>query len=333
MQEGIVVAQQLQVMQNGDVWLGGFYGNGTVDFGNGVALDVYGDPDLAEYFLVRYNANGEAQEVLNFNSPNEDFFLAEIAGAPDNSLLIINDFQAVLRKDSTVFKQTPSRGALLSRYGNGQFSQEAFIPYPNLNSAPITSVAVSSYGQFFTGGMFGSTSLNVPGGPLQNQGNQDLVLIAGSTPWQPTKGFQFGGQGFEVILNFYYGHSIRTDAAGNVYLAGIFSDMTLSGFKQTGFGVFVGKINSQSVGADEPEDSTMPLVVEPNPSGGAFRISFLQADPEGILVVQELHGKTWLRRTVSGPSVDLDLDLPAGAYTCIFYGKNGVEHGMVMVTR
>jgi len=332
-QDGIIVAQQLQVMPSGDVWMGGFYGNGSIDFGNDVALGLYGDPDFAEFFLVRYNANGDAQEAINFNSPNEDFSLAEIAAAPDSSLLIINDFRSVLRKDSTVFKQALLHGALLTRYRNGQHSQEVFIPYPNLNSAPMTSIAVSSNGQFFSGGMFGSQSLSVPGGPLQNQGNQDLVLLTGPTPWKATKGFQFGGEGFEVILNFYYGHSIRTDASGNVYLAGLFEEMNLSGFKQPGFGIFVGKINSETVGADEPEISATPLVIEPNPSGGVFRVLFAQSEPKGVLVIQDLHGKTLLRRAVSAPSVDLDLPLPVGVYTCIFYGEKGVERGRVMVIR
>lgn len=338
-QEGIAVAEQLEVAVNGDVWVGGYYGNGPIDFGNNISLPVYGNPNFLEYFLVRYNADGEAQEALNFNSSNELFFMPEIATTPDSSLLIVHDFRKTLRSGSDLLRQTTGNGAILTRYKADSIFLVTFIPYGNdqmgnIVSTPIASVAVGSDEQFVTGGYFGSFSLFTPGGNLQNQGCSDLVLLSGNlgAPWQ--KGSRFGSGGCEGIVNFYPGHSMRTDVDNNLYVCGLFAEeMNLGGVNQKGYGLFVGKMTGWTVGATEPEILAEPLSVQPNPTSGAFRIAFSQPNPEGVFLIYDVQGKTVFRSEVNALALDLHLSLPNGAYLCTFLGKKGVERGMMLVNK
>lgn len=340
-QDGIAVAEQLQVTANGDVWVGGYYGNGPIDFGNNVLLDVYSDPNLLEYFLVRYNADGEAQEALNFNSSNELFFMPEIAATPDTGLLIVHDFRSNVRQGTQMLRQTPANGALLTRHKSGSTSLAAFIAYGGSTTAPISipiaSVAVDGRGQFVTGGFFGSASLTTPGGVLQNAGGcSDIVLLVGYPDSVAKKGHRFGsGSGCEGIVNFYPGHSMRTGAGNSLYICGLFAgEMSLGGVNQEGYGLFLGKMTG-IVTATEPEPRlmAMPLSVRPNPTSGAFRVAFAQPDPEGVFMVYDVQGRAVFRAPVSAAALDLHLPLPPGAYLCTFFGKKGTERGKVLVSK
>lgn len=340
-QEGIAVAEQLEVAFNGDVWVGGYYGNGSIDFGNNVTLSVYGDPNFLEYFLVRYNSDGEAQEALNFNSSNELFFMPEIAAAPDTSLLIVHDFRKILRNGPDLLRQTPANAAILTRYKAGKISLATFVPYGGSQtdpiSTPIASVAVNKGGQFITGGYFGSKSLLTPGGVLQNAGDacSDIMLLSGDPEETAKVGYRFGGgDGCEGILNFYPGHSMRIDADSSLYICGLFAEeMSLGGVNQGGYGLFLGKMAGLVSAASEPEILVRPLTIQPNPTSGAFRVAFSQSDPEGIFMVYDVWGKTVFRSEVSTPALDLYLNLPDGAYFCTFLGEKGVERGMLLMNK
>lgn len=341
-QEGFAVAEQLQVAVNGDVWVGGYYGNGSIDFGNNVFLNLYSNSDQLEYFLVRYNADGEAQEALNFNSTNPLFFMPEIAATPDTGLLIVHDFRFNLRQGSELLRQTANNAATLTRYKAGAISLVAFIGYTGSTtepiSTPIASVAVGSQGQFVTGGFF-TSSLVTPGGVLQNAGDcADVVLLTGHPDFTARKGYRFGGtNSCEGIVNFYPGHSMRTDTDNNLYMCGLFADgMSLGGVflpDQT-YGLFVAKMKG-AISATEPEPPllTEPLSVQPNPNSGLARVSFGQPDPEGIFVVYDARGKTVFRAPVQASPFDLSLALPPGAYICVFFGKKGTERGKMLVGR
>jgi hypothetical protein len=338
-QEGFAVAEQLQVAVTGDVWVGGYYGNGSIDFGNNVILDVYGNPDLLEYFLVRYNAEGEAQEALNFNSTNPLFFMPEIAATPDTGLLIVHDFRFNLRQGAELLRQTAANAAMLTRYKSGAMSPAAFIGYTGSTlepiSTPIASVAVGSLGQFVTGGFFTSFSLTTPGGVLQNAGNcADIALLSGHPDSILRKGYRFGGgNGCEGIVNFYPGHSMRADAANHLYMCGLFAEgMNLGGVFQDGYGLFVAKMKGAiSATAPEPPLLAAPLRVQPNPNSGAARVAFSQPDPEGIFVVYDAQGRAVFRASVQASPLDLHLALPPGAYVCAFFGKKGTERGKMLV--
>lgn len=340
-QEGLAVAEQLEVAVNGDVWVGGYYGNGAIDFGNNVLLEVYGNPDLLEYFLVRYNADGEAQEALNFNSTNELLFMPEIAATPDTSLLIIHDFRFNLRQGSELLRQTASNAAMLTRYKSDSISLVAFVGYSGSTtepiSTPIASVAVGSLGQFVTGGFFKSSSLITPGGVVQNGGNcADMVLLTGHPDSTLKKAYRFGGgASCEGIVNFYPGHSMRTDTDNNLYICGLFAEeMNLGGVSQDGYGLFVAKMKG-AISSTEPEPPLLaePLSVWPNPTTGIARIAFSQSDPEGVFLVYDVWGKTVFRTEVKTSPLDLNFSLPPGAYVCTFLGKKGTERGKMLVSK
>ena len=329
--QAVAVSQQLIAAPGGGAWVGGYYGNGSIDFGNNVPLDIYGDTTAAEYFVARYNAEGEAQEALNFHSPNPNSYLMDIAALPDSSLLISNDFETKLSSKNTLLQQTPSFGALLSHYRNGQFSKQVFIQHKG-NSFPMAAVSTDANGQFYTGGFFGPPSLNVGGDVLANKGEQDVVVLTGSAE-QPVKAFAYGGSGFEGIFSPTVGRSVSLGPDHTFYLSGPYENgLKLGAFTQAGTGLFIAKM-SGLVSNEEPRLPDRSLWIQPNPTDGSLHLAFSQENPTGILLIRDLQGQIVARNAVSSATMDIRLNLPNGLYTCTFYGNKGVERARVLIAK
>ncbi|HND89109.1 MAG TPA: hypothetical protein PK971_12315 [Saprospiraceae bacterium] len=338
-QQGIAVSEQLELAADGSIWWGGYYLDGEIKFGNNVGLGLHGNPDFVQYFLARYSPEGEAQEALNFNSGHELFFMPEIAPLPDTSLLIAHDFRLSLRQANTLLKQTPAHGAMLTRLKAGQIEQIVFVPYSSPlydpASTPIASIATSDYGEIVTGGYFGTPSLITPAGQMINQGCSDIMLLSLTRPDSPAKGYRFGKNGCEGILNFYTGHSMRHDVRNALYICGLFAEeMSLGGVSQTGYGLFLAKVSQVLSAASSPAAAAaQPLRIQPNPSSGTCFLHFRQEPAEGLLTVCDALGRTVHSQMVRSASAEIRLSAPEGLYLCTFYGKKGVEQGRLLLLK
>ncbi|MCY7329108.1 MAG: hypothetical protein LH618_11200, partial [Saprospiraceae bacterium] len=87
----------------------GYYADQGLQFGNNVSLDLFGGNAATNYFLVRYNAQGEAQQAYNLHSANYMDLLdvaADTAGQP----YIIVDFATSITSGIEPVASTPIAG-------------------------------------------------------------------------------------------------------------------------------------------------------------------------------------------------------------------------------
>ncbi len=296
---------------------GSFYVAGRqsspLDFGNSVTLPNF-DIDQEPYYLVRYNNNLQPVWATSIGTADGFSDLLEIEYADNGKLYagfdksgsLIVDGQEVLSSTITDFSSA------LVVFENNQVVYAEQIPY-NEDSFLFGSLA-SSGNNFYGGGYIFEDEVVIGNNTLTSIECADLTLITGNAT-DGLQGFNLGGSGCEGVANIFLGNSMDTDADGNLYIIGLFTEGgTVGNTSFDGSGMFVTKLQTGTSGTTQPI-ATSPIALVPNPNSGTFSLDLGAAPQNGMLEVTDLLGRVLhTQHGLNTQQVQVRLDLPDGLY-------------------
>ena len=209
----------IAVGPTGSIYVTGAFQGANVDFDPGPdELPLSSVNAARSAFVAAYSTDGELEHAFVFGSSigAEAYSLAI---DNDNNVCVVGRFQGTidLAPGPTVFELTQDQGwgGFLACYG-----EEAAIRFGRKLPAYANGVAVDSEGNVFITGYFGGEAEFAPGVTLIGHGNTNADLFVAG--YDPTGDLRFAvgaGGGHDDV-----GKSISTDAAGNVFIAGYFSE-------------------------------------------------------------------------------------------------------------
>lgn len=324
--------EHLAITPQNEPLITGSYGDEGLDFGNGVSLGLFGDGDN-NYFIARYNAQGELLRALNLHSGSYLDVLdiaADTAGQP----YVVVDFINNLISGADLVTSTPAGGdtsGVLLHLVDSTFSPVLTVQYSG-PTYPLGNVTVDQKNRFFVSGYFSDAQLAVAGETLTNQGCDDALLLSGSedtVQWVRSA----GGVGCEAILSQYVGRTLATDYAGHLYTVGSFGDiMQLDGFIKTGDGLFIAQLGTGMVAAHEPAVANLDFQVWPNPGSGDFKIETDEQSTALHLMVYDAQGRLCYQNPIrQAADREVHLSLPGGLYTVVLIGKNKIGRQKLLI--
>ncbi len=325
--------EHLAITRQNEVLATGYYTDEGLQFGNGISLEPFGSDK--NYFIVRYNAQGEAQKAYNLHSDTYLDLLdvaADTAGHP----YVVVDFAANLISGSELVATTPTAddaNGILLHLIDSVFSPVVAVQYAG-PTYPLANVAVDPHNRFFVAGYFSDAQLTVGDTMITNQGCDDVLLLGGSNDTLPLNWARSaGGIGCEAILSAYFGRTLATDQLGNLYTVGSFGDiMQLDGFSKTGNGLFIGKLPTGTVGTHSPTAANLDFQVSPNPSHGDFGIAVDDwHGPVQLSLYNAQGGVCYQRSLQQSDDLHFHLQLPSGLYTVVLVEKNKIGQQKLLI--
>ncbi|MCC6411325.1 MAG: T9SS type A sorting domain-containing protein, partial [Saprospiraceae bacterium] len=237
-------------------------------------------------------------------------------------------------------------GTALGTPGSGSGNNLIAILEPNVavaspkieysgSSFPVNSIALGPDGQWFMGGYI-SNQVTIPGaGNFTSQGCSDVLVSSGqglTVDWART----VGGSGCERLNNNYGGTLMGTDADGNLYLCGKFTngaDFDDNTF--TGNGLWVGKLASGSVAVHANLSMENKLKAYPNPAGNSMVLDMPEnSSSSDIVRIYAATGSLVNETFAEGSAITFDTEQwSPGTYFLVYtHAKTGmVSTGKVVV--
>ena len=332
---GLSQVEHLAVTRQNAVLATGSYYAENLEFGNGISLEAFGDDGAANYFIVQYTAQGEAQWAYNLHSDSYLELLdvaADTAGQP----YVVVDFTVNLLGGTELIAVTPVAGdstGILLHLADNVFTPVVAVQYSG-PVYPLANVTVDRNNRFFASGYFSNPPLAVDSVVIASKGCDDALLLSGHTNVLPLNWVRAaGGAGCEAILSAYFGRALATDQAGFLYTVGSFGgSLKLDGFIKTGDGLFVGKLATGTVGLDDPADTGLGFGISPNPSRGDFQITVDDPDAPAQMMVYDTQGAIRHQRFVrQADDLNFQLALPNGLYTVVLVQRNRLGRQKVLI--
>ncbi len=302
----------MAVSANGNIFIGGSYYDGPLVFNDGTTLPLFSGQD---YYVAAYKADGALQWVKNLHS---DDYLDVLDLDADNlgNVYIACDLSGELRSGANqlIPAGTSFYTGVLLRMNTTEFGLPVVIPF-NDDGYTLLATAVSPEGQFYTGGFFTNSPLEVGDFEVTNVGCANILISTGLDD-QIQGAYSFGGPNCEGISNFYYGSAMDLDALGNLYISGVYyQGLDIDDFEASGGGMFVAKLQTGTPSSTpEYPDAGLAFRLTPNPTSGAFQVRFDQTVADGWVILNDLNGRELLRQAIQGEVLTFSPELAEGVY-------------------
>jgi hypothetical protein len=299
--------------------VGGYYNGPLLDFGNGTSTTSASNN---KQFVVWYNDLGQPQHALTLGSSSYvDVYDARL----DNQYRwwAVYDYYGNLDVNGAAFGTPGTSGgntvlARLSPTGSTAVETLTFSG----STLPMSTVAVTPVGDWFTAGAF-TNSITVPGmGSQTGMGCTDVLFTGGSNSSAVDWVQRLGGSGCEAIRNVYFGSLLEADGNGNLYAAGSFENGgTFGPATLPGNGLWVGKLSGAPVAAEEAEKEAPAFRLAPNPAQG-FTTLQLPETEQGLVRVYDPAGNRLMEQNHPGGSLTLSTgNWNPGVYQVTFTAK------------
>lgn len=306
--------------EDGNLYLNGNY-SGFLDFGNDISTSSQGPSGLSgfvNFFIAKYNQEGQALYASNLNSPRFFDILSMEADA-SGRIFFITDADTTIYMNNEVVDEHQGndfRNALVQLYNDSTIVLQAFVT-PNdgsINLNPLLSLTVNPYGRYYAGGFYDSRINELPAPPSSCF---DLNLISGIPKKSPDWQGQYGGTKCEGLDFNSYGKVMDLDASGNLYFTGTYSGgLTLDSlYLSSGVGIFIAKFKPGIVSTDpEPVKWRSKIKVYPNPAKDKI---YLETEGDIQIVKARLYtllGSILFESSVQNQSLILPKNLSSGIY-------------------
>lgn len=205
--------------KSGNIFFTGYFKD-TLTFGT-FTLKTY---DVSDFFLIKYNANGNVQWAKQSNIPNRNCEGQGTAVAIDklDNVYITGYFSDTISFASYMLT-SPQAAVFLVKYdssGNVLWAKQSIVVYIRNNFVQGTSIILDPQGNAYITGTFRDT-MSFGSFTLKTIGENDFFLVkydsSGNVLWAKQSNST-------ILRSNAYGNSLAIDASENIYLTGDFVD-------------------------------------------------------------------------------------------------------------
>jgi len=225
-------ANSVSVDSSGNVYITGYFGSPTIDFGGGVLTNAggcFGYSCPADIYLAKFDSNGNHLWSKRFGLSDDDEGRSVSVDSSGN-VYITGSFQSpTIDFGGGALTNVGNDDIFLAKFdsnGNHLWSKR----FGGSDDDEAISISVDSSDNVYIAGNFESSTINFGGGELKNVScgvydnscRRNIFVVKldsrGNHIWSKS----FGGEGSDEIL------SIHVDKSDNVYITGAFSSNSIS---------------------------------------------------------------------------------------------------------
>jgi hypothetical protein len=228
----------LYVDNSSNIYITGYFGSSTIDFGGGTLTNAGG----YDIFLAKFDSNGNHLWSKRIGGSSSDSGNSVSVDSSGNVYITGFFMSSTIDFGGGSLTNAGSSDLFLAKFdsnGNQKWSKR----FGGSSSDSGNSVSVDSSGNVYITGDFSSSTIDFGGGSLTNAGSSDLFLAKFDSNGNHLWSKRFGGS------NDDYGYYVSVDRSSNVYITGYFHSSTIDfgGGKLTNAGVsdiFLTKLDS-----------------------------------------------------------------------------------------
>jgi len=207
------LANSVSVDSSGNVYITGYFGSSTINFGGGT-LNNAGGSDI---FLAKFDSNGNHLWSKRFGKSSDDLGSSVSVDSSGNVYITGYFDSSTINFGGGVLSNAGSYDIFLARFdsnGNHLWSKR----FGGGNDDLANSVSIDGPGNIYMTGWFESSTIDFGGGALTNAnaGSRDIFLAKFDSNGNHLWSKRFGGSSDDL------GHSVSVDSSGNVYGTGSF---------------------------------------------------------------------------------------------------------------
>ncbi|MEO8211102.1 MAG: hypothetical protein ABI840_11135, partial [bacterium] len=217
---------QISIDNSGNCYIAGSFNN-SVSIGS-TFLNSFGGMDV---FIAKYNSSGAFQWAKQGGGPGQDYGYGIAMDAANNNFFVTGHFQSTANFGSiSLSSAAPIFSTFIIKY-NSSGTELLGISVGGSGDCDGRGIGTDAAGNCYISGMFTG---NVSFGSINHvsSGTNNFFIAkydpSGTIVWAKKEG---------KCLNWIYGNTIKTDASGNSYIYGLFSNISsFDGFTLTGTG-------------------------------------------------------------------------------------------------
>jgi len=242
---GVDYGNTIEKDSQGNLYIGGNFGTGTLDFDPGTGIDNHTNAGAADMFLTKYNADGTYAWTKTWGGTGSES-LYNIAFDSSDNIYLATEFGTTidLNPNSGIDSYTSAGSvdiALIKLTSDGEYVYSRVMGSTSHDRLHTVQYSTTDGFIYIAGKFTGNVDFD-PSGSIDTKnsaGNYDAYLTKfntdGTYVWTKT----WGGTDRDTV------NDMALDSNGNLYLAGVFRNTTIN-FDTTG-----GTDNHSSVGLDD----------------------------------------------------------------------------------